>query len=197
MSSRIWLPESATEWIASASIDEKPVRKNARNFVTAIPRFASNAATTAAVPPSVDMVAILGCRHRRGRPAPRASPGVGEPGRTGAGSAQQLGLRRGELLVGEHTLAVQGTEPLERGDHVVTRRRWWGCLRRLGGCSLLRCRLLLHGGLLLVGGLGIGGLLLVGGLGIGGLLRGRLLPVAHAAAHRGGGARDDRRARHR
>ncbi len=50
MSRRIWLPESATEWIASASIDENPVRKNATNFVTAIPRFARSAAMTARVP---------------------------------------------------------------------------------------------------------------------------------------------------
>ena len=60
MSSRIWLPESATEWIASASIEENPVRKNARNLVAAIPRFARSAAMTARVPPSVDMLAILG-----------------------------------------------------------------------------------------------------------------------------------------
>ena len=54
-SSSTWLPESATEWIASASIELTPVRKNATNFVTAIPRLASSAATTALVPPSADM----------------------------------------------------------------------------------------------------------------------------------------------
>ena len=52
-SSSPWLPESATEWIDSASIDDEPVRKNATNLVTAMPRFANNAATTAFVPPSV------------------------------------------------------------------------------------------------------------------------------------------------
>jgi hypothetical protein len=71
MSSRIWLPESATEWIASASMEENPVRKKARNLVAAMPRFASSAAMTALVPPSVDMVAILGCDR----------PSDGGPGR--------------------------------------------------------------------------------------------------------------------
>ena len=49
------MPESATEWMASASIDEAPVSRNARNFVTAIPVLARSAATTALVLPSVDM----------------------------------------------------------------------------------------------------------------------------------------------
>ena len=66
------MPESATEWIASASIEENPVRKKAMNFVAAMPRFASSAAMTALVPPSVDMVAILGA-HRP--PAVRADGG--------------------------------------------------------------------------------------------------------------------------
>ena len=54
-SSSTWLPVSATEWIASASIELTPVSKNAMNLVTAMPVFASSAATTALVPPSVDM----------------------------------------------------------------------------------------------------------------------------------------------
>ena len=49
------MPESATEWMLSASIDENPVSRKAMNFVTAIPMFARRAATTALVPPSVDM----------------------------------------------------------------------------------------------------------------------------------------------
>src|SRR6185312_3883503 len=48
-----WLPESATEWMASASIDEDPVRKKAMNLVTAMPRLAARAAKIAFVPPSV------------------------------------------------------------------------------------------------------------------------------------------------
>ncbi|GAB2759020.1 hypothetical protein GCM10027090_31780 [Sinomonas soli] len=50
------MPESATEWIASASIDEDAVSAKARNFITAIDRFAVSAATTALVPPPDDMV---------------------------------------------------------------------------------------------------------------------------------------------
>src|ERR1700755_3058476 len=55
MSSNTWLPESATEWIDSASIDEEPVSANAPNFVTAMPRLAPSAARIAFVPPSVLM----------------------------------------------------------------------------------------------------------------------------------------------
>ena len=39
---------SATEWIASASIDAEPVIANATNFEIAIPRLARNAAKIAA-----------------------------------------------------------------------------------------------------------------------------------------------------
>src|SRR5258705_1398394 len=52
-SSSPWLPESATEWIDSASIDEEPVSANAANLVTAMPMFAPSAATIALVPPAV------------------------------------------------------------------------------------------------------------------------------------------------
>jgi hypothetical protein len=51
-SSSPWLLESATEWIASASIDDDPVSRKATNFVTAIPMFAAKAVTTALVLPS-------------------------------------------------------------------------------------------------------------------------------------------------
>src|SRR5690349_595637 len=52
ISSRAWLPESATEWIDSASMDENPVSRNAMNFVIAMPMFTRSAAMTALVPPS-------------------------------------------------------------------------------------------------------------------------------------------------
>ena len=52
ISSSTWLAESATEWIASASIEDDAVRANAANLVAAIPRLAPSAATTALVPPS-------------------------------------------------------------------------------------------------------------------------------------------------
>ncbi len=71
-------PESATEWIASASIEDDCVSANARNFVSAMPVFASNAATTALVPPSVDMAAgyptpvgVEPLRRRRAAGTPR------------------------------------------------------------------------------------------------------------------------------
>src|SRR5919112_1980412 len=35
-SSSTWLPESATEWIASASIEDAPVTRNAMNFAVAV-----------------------------------------------------------------------------------------------------------------------------------------------------------------
>ncbi|GAB2916930.1 hypothetical protein GCM10027203_15700 [Nonomuraea fastidiosa] len=51
ISSRTWLPESATEWMPSASIDEEPVKNAATNLDTAIAKFADNAAMIAFVPP--------------------------------------------------------------------------------------------------------------------------------------------------
>ena len=50
-SSRAWLPVSAQEWIASASIEEAPVKANATNLAMAMPRFAKKAARIALVPP--------------------------------------------------------------------------------------------------------------------------------------------------
>jgi hypothetical protein len=44
------VPESATEWIASASIDDDWVSAKAMNLVTAMPRLAKSAATTPLVP---------------------------------------------------------------------------------------------------------------------------------------------------
>src|SRR5690242_12404387 len=50
-SSSTWLPESTTEWIASASIDDDSVSANATNLVTAMPRLAESAAMTARLDP--------------------------------------------------------------------------------------------------------------------------------------------------
>ena len=52
ISNRIWLPESATEWTDSASMDEDPDTRNAMNLVMAMPTFANSAAMIALVPPS-------------------------------------------------------------------------------------------------------------------------------------------------
>src|SRR3954454_11581208 len=61
-----WLPESATEWIDSASIEDEPVSSQATNFVTAIPRFAVSAAMIALVPPSALMPGLRRERDVRG-----------------------------------------------------------------------------------------------------------------------------------
>ncbi len=45
------MPESATEWMDSASIDDEPVSRKATNLVTAMPRFAISAAMIALLPP--------------------------------------------------------------------------------------------------------------------------------------------------
>lgn len=54
-SSRPWLPESATEWTLSASIEEDPLKRNATNLATAMARLAASAATIALVPPDALM----------------------------------------------------------------------------------------------------------------------------------------------
>src|SRR5437762_11090604 len=45
-----WLPVSATECTASASIAPEPVNANPMNLITAMPRLAENAANTAFAP---------------------------------------------------------------------------------------------------------------------------------------------------
>ena len=55
-SSSAWFPVSAIEWIASASIDVEAVSSQANSLVTAIPRLASKAATTAVLPDCADTV---------------------------------------------------------------------------------------------------------------------------------------------
>src|SRR5262245_46571283 len=65
--SRPWLPVSATEWIASASIDAEPVNTKAANLLSAIPRFARNAAMIARREPSCIESALAhqaAARHR-------------------------------------------------------------------------------------------------------------------------------------
>ena len=77
------MPESATEWIASASIEEYRVRKNAMNFVMAMPTLANSAATTALVPPSLPsaLLPVRGsCPVSTG---PRDRPRPGSNQRTG------------------------------------------------------------------------------------------------------------------
>ena len=51
------MPESATEWIASASIDAEPEKNHAMNFASAMPMFARNAAMIALLPPDALMTA--------------------------------------------------------------------------------------------------------------------------------------------
>jgi hypothetical protein len=48
-----WLLVSASEWTDSASIDDDAVNRNATNLVTAMPRLANIAVTTAFTLPSV------------------------------------------------------------------------------------------------------------------------------------------------
>ncbi len=62
MSSSTWLPASATEWIASDSIELDPVTAKAPNLVIAMPVLAASAATTALVPPSVLMRSVPSAR---------------------------------------------------------------------------------------------------------------------------------------
>ena len=89
ISSSTWLPESASEWIDSPSIDDDPEKTYATNFITAMPRFAASAAMMALVPPEV-----LTDRSLRSRPgwAPRLSrtraPGL-SPGRAVCGALPQ------------------------------------------------------------------------------------------------------------
>ncbi len=54
------MPESATEWIASASIEADPEKNHAANFDRAIPMFARNAAMMARLPPDALMSGSLG-----------------------------------------------------------------------------------------------------------------------------------------
>src|SRR5690606_33629767 len=77
-----WFPESATEWIASASIEADPESAHAMNFATAMPRFARSAATIALLPPDALMA-----------PSLRRSPSRAEG--HGPGRARLVGWRHG------------------------------------------------------------------------------------------------------
>ena len=61
-SSSPWLPESAIEWIDSASIDAAPVSSQAMSLVTAMPRLATSAAMIARGELSV-LTGQFPCRH--------------------------------------------------------------------------------------------------------------------------------------
>jgi hypothetical protein len=69
--SSAWLPVSARECTASASMDEDVVIRNATNLVTAMPRLASNAAMIALVPLST-LIARSSPLHRERRGYRRA-----------------------------------------------------------------------------------------------------------------------------
>src|SRR3954465_9262996 len=92
-----WLPESATEWTPSASIEDDPVMANAMNLMTAMPRFAPSAAMTALLLPP-ELISALSSVRPLGRPR---RPGI-EPPPEG-----QVG--RGELAEGR-----RGREPGQR-----------------------------------------------------------------------------------
>src|SRR5215468_8761387 len=99
-----WLPESATEWIASASIDEEPLSPNAMNLVAAMPRLAPSAARMARVPPELlNPGQLLHLRYRRHRHRLEAVP-EGEVDRGEVGHRDQRGepLQRRAALRGEH-----------------------------------------------------------------------------------------------
>src|SRR5690606_2096649 len=101
-SSSAWLPESATEWTLSASIDPDRVTRKPTNLATAMPRLASRAATPALVPcPAPAMVVTLllagggGEAARRRSPAPIRRPRAPHRhlGTTEAGRAEHVAVR--------------------------------------------------------------------------------------------------------
>src|SRR4051794_25466906 len=107
--------------MASASIEEAPVSRNARNLVIAMPVLARSAATTALVLPSVDMRGRLpGATPRRACPREQrrcaTASAVDEPQaevRRAVASAQHEGRVAGDLGVGVrchrlHAYAVPG-----------------------------------------------------------------------------------------
>src|SRR5262249_39306270 len=54
-SSSAWLPQSANEWIASASMEDEPVIQAAVALATKIPKLADSAYSTARMEPPVDI----------------------------------------------------------------------------------------------------------------------------------------------
>ena len=65
---------SATEWIASASIDDAPVIRKPTNFAVAMPRFARNAAAIALLLPSWTGASRLGDAPEYAREVTVGSP---------------------------------------------------------------------------------------------------------------------------
>src|SRR5690606_19682810 len=113
ISSRAWLPLSATECTPSASIDDDPVMAAATNLLAAIPRFAASAVTTALVLPSTAIagrsarsmarthgpVAIVSSRRTSGRTAGAVTPAgpgrLSPPGGRGPGAFPRASPARG------------------------------------------------------------------------------------------------------
>jgi competence protein ComEC len=125
-----------------------------------------------------------------GTPEPRLARTRGPPPRLSRSDAEDLGLGRSELLVGQHTTLMEAGQAFELGFQVVTALRGCGRGRLLG----------LHGGHLLLH-LGHALLGLEGGL-LGRLLVGRGLGFArlalfHSSDHGRGRAGDDGSPRHR
>ena len=113
-------PESATEWTDSASIDEEPVTRKATNLVTAMPRLASSAATTALVPPSA--------LTRRPGPIRRSSARRWERSASGRRRSQQREVDAGEVAdrAQASPSAPAGACPtasIAADRHAATRRR--------------------------------------------------------------------------
>src|SRR5215469_11238188 len=75
MSSSAWLPESATEWTDSASIEADPVITKATNFVAAMPRLAANAAMTVLRPLPAALCSVLMIAYAGARPTERLALG--------------------------------------------------------------------------------------------------------------------------
>src|SRR5690606_29620094 len=100
-----WLPESATEWADSASMEEDPVARNATNFPAAIAKFASRAAMIALVPP----LALTRTPQGSAKPILVRSElrERGDPGRIPA-------IAQGEVNPGIVAQTNQGGEPLQR-----------------------------------------------------------------------------------
>ncbi|GHB83178.1 hypothetical protein GCM10010347_62560 [Streptomyces cirratus] len=68
------MPESASEWTLSASIDDEPLKTKATNLAAAMARLAASAATIALVPPD----ALMGfCSPFLGSATPTGAPRYG------------------------------------------------------------------------------------------------------------------------
>src|SRR5262245_1328718 len=110
MSSNSWLPESATEWIASANIEDAPVIAKAMNLDTAIPRLAHSAATTALVPSFAD----IGSRSGGGVTSLSCPTGA-DPAQASLAAYDDVGPRPGD----EGGLSVAQLELGPVGGHGV------------------------------------------------------------------------------